>query len=472
MKTAREQNNDRLWIMPFLGQLTDDCRDFNDDMKSKSVTPFTYYASLKQQKSNVSHLLNPFYTFLNLCSDIYTSSNYNHQTGAFLGRRIARSLRSIEITGNKTSFLQFLNLFSSDNICLYDYFSNKLYKQFNHITDPEKHFFRIIDVLSTKYSKTNRKLETYIGENLMKIEDALIIRPLHSQEQDPIYEENILISAMNYSVKAGGKRLRPLLILMVADLCNIELNRILPLVCAIEYLHTSSLIFDDLPAQDNSDLRRGQTSLHKTIINNDIPFNLCEGRAQLAAVDLIAISMNMINHDLIKNGFSPQCVNRVVSEISLLMHDLCIGQMMDLRAARIGYIEDNQQIDKLDQIAWFKTGKTIEVVMVMPIILNQPSSDEQNIQLSNVRQLSRLMGILFQMRDDLLDVEDNENTGKPKALDIKNNTVTYVSLLGIEGTQQRLQLFLNQSLQLVDQCWPQGSETIKDVIRYIVTRKT
>ncbi|CAF1487444.1 unnamed protein product [Rotaria sp. Silwood1] len=471
MSSAREES-ERLWIMPFLGQLTDDCRDFNDDIKSKSVTPFTYYASLVKRKEPIANrLLNPFYTFLNVCSNIYLSSNRDSQTGAFLGRRIARTLRSVEVTGDETSFLQFLNIFCMDNRVLYDYCWNKLRKQFSVVTDPEKTFFRALDASSIKYARINRKLETYVCENLVKIEDALNILPLHSQDET-IFEEELLVSAMNYSVKVGGKRLRPLLMLMVADLYDIEMTRILPLVCGIEYLHTSSLIFDDLPAQDNSDLRRGQPSLHKTIINGDIPYNLCEGRAQLAAVDLIAISMGLINHGLVRNGFSPEYVNRVVDEISLLMHDLCIGQMMDLRAARIGIGEDNRELDKLDRIAWFKTGKTIEVVMIMPVILVKPPSNEQTNELSRIRELSRLMGILFQMRDDLLDVEGGDAIGKPTALDVKNNTVTYVSLLGVDGTRHRLQQLLTQALQLVDDCWPTGSETIKDVIKYVVNRKT
>jgi geranylgeranyl pyrophosphate synthase len=471
MTSAREDSK-RLWIMPFLGQLTDDCRDFNDDLRSTSVTPFTYYASLMERKDPFANdLLNPFYTFLNLCSDIYVSSNRDGQTGAFLGRRIARTLRAIEVSGDEASYLRFLNLFCSDNISLHDYCWNKLRKQFSFVTDPEKTFFRAMDASGVRFSRTNRKLDTYVCENLTKIEDALTILPLTPQTSTT-QEEEILISAMNYSVKAGGKRLRPLLMFMVADLYGIELNKILPLTCGIEYLHTSSLILDDLPAQDNSDLRRGRPSLHKTTINGDIPMNLCEGRAQLAAVDLIAISMNLINHGLIKNGFSSDSVNQVVGEISLLMHDLCIGQMMDLRAARAGIEHNSQEIEKLDQIAWYKTGKTIEVVLITPVILAKSSSQDQTIELSRIRELSRLMGILFQMRDDLLDFEGGDDLGKPTSLDVKNNTVTYVSVLGAEDTRIRLQQFLTQALQLVDDLWPIGTETIKDVVRHIVARKT
>jgi geranylgeranyl pyrophosphate synthase len=471
MKTARSER-ERLWIMPFLGQLTDDCRDFIDDLRSSSVTPFTYYVAAKKRKDHkINQLLNPFYVFLNTCSDIYLSSGRDSQTGAFLGRRIVRALRSIEISQHETGFREFLNVFCADNPHLYDYCSNKLQKQFSVVTDPEKHFFRLMNTSSTKFSRTNRKLETFVFENVASIENALSINSFDSSALI-IAEEEVLISAMNYSVKAGGKRLRMLLLLMIADLYGIDSAKILPLACGIEYLHTSSLIFDDLPAQDNSDLRRGRATLHKTAINDDVPPCLYEGRAQLTAVDLIAISMNIINHGLIKQDFSPSKINQVIGEISLLMHGLCIGQMMDLRAARIKTNEKVDNLDTLDRIAWLKTGKTIEAVLVTPAILCDRIFEDQKAELSRLRELSRLMGILFQMRDDLLDVEASDTIGKPTALDVKNNTTTYVSVLGIDGTQARLGQYLAVTLKLIDSCWPNDAETVKDVVRHIVSRKT
>ena len=263
-----------------------------------------------------------------------------------------------------------------------------------------------------------------------------------------------------------------LLLTMIGDLYAIESKKILPLACGIEYLHTSSLIFDDLPAQDNSDLRRGRPTLHKTALNGDIPENLCEGRAQLAAVDLIAVSMSRINGGLLKEGFPSEKVTHVVSEIAQLMHSLCVGQMMDLCAARTGISPESSMINELDRIAWLKTGKTIEAVLVTPAILATSKSSDRTIEFDRLRDLSRLMGILFQMRDDLLDVECSDTIGKPQSLDIKNNTVTYVTVLGINETRKRLQDFLNQILQLVDDCWPTDAETIKDVVRHIVSRKS
>jgi geranylgeranyl pyrophosphate synthase len=474
IKSAREES-ERLWIMPFLGQLTDDCRDFYDDITSNSVTSYTHYANfIGRHPSSDKHLLNPFYAFLYLCTDLYLSSNCDIQTGAFLGRRILRTLRTIELSTGESALREFLYIFCGDNLSLHDYCWLDLRSQFSNVSDPEKNFFRGINKGSIQYARTNRKLETYVGDHLKQIEDALEIHSFNkNQKTIPISDrdEQLLLSAMNYSVTAGGKRLRPLMMLMVSDLYNLEIKNILPLACGIEYLHTSSLIFDDLPAQDNSDLRRGRPTLHKTAINNDIPENLCEGRAQLAAVDLIAVSMSLINHDLVKNGFSSDRVNQVVGEISLSMHDLCIGQMMDLRAAHMGIEQGNGQIDELDRIAWLKTGKAIEIVLVTPAILTLPSSQNTlPIELARIRELGRLMGILFQMRDDLLDVE-GENIGKPVALDVKNNTVTYVSTLGIEGTRRRLKEFRRETLKIVDECWPTNAGTLKDVVNYIVDRK-
>lgn len=474
IKSAREES-ERLWIMPFLGQLTDDCRDFYDDFTSNSVTSFTHYASfIDRHPSTNEHLLNPFYAFLYLCMDLYGTSDRDVQTGAFLGRRIARTLRSIELSSGESALREFLHIFCRNNPSLHDYCWIDLRQQFPRVNDPEKSFFRLINKGSIDYARTHRKLETYIGDHLQQIEEALKIHSFHRKgSNEPVNDrdEQLLLSAMNYSVKAGGKRLRPLMMLMVSDLYNIELKKVLPLACGIEYLHTSSLIFDDLPAQDNSDLRRGQPTLHRTIIDDDIPTNLCEGRAQLAAVDLIAVSMNVINHDLIKNGFPPERVNQVVCEIALSMHGLCIGQMMDLRAAHMGMENDGGQIDELDRIAWLKTGKAIEIVFIAPAILNSPlKGDDLVEELDRIRELSRLMGILFQMRDDLLDIE-GENIGKPVALDVKNHTVTYVSVLGVEGTRQRLKEMRRDTLKLVDECWPKGAGTIKDVIHYMVNRK-
>ncbi|CAF3978357.1 unnamed protein product, partial [Rotaria sordida] len=111
------EENENLWITPFVAQLTDDCRDFHEDFQSNSVTSFTHYASfIRRQQSSDKHLLNPFYAFLHLCSDIYLSSGRNIQTGAFIGRRILRTLKSIEISSGQSALREFLYLFCHNNL--------------------------------------------------------------------------------------------------------------------------------------------------------------------------------------------------------------------------------------------------------------------------------------------------------------------------------------------------------------------
>ncbi|CAF4231877.1 unnamed protein product [Rotaria sp. Silwood2] len=168
--------SERVWIMPFLGQLTDDFRDFYEDFQSNSVTSFTHYATFicRQQPSH-KHLINPCYVYLYLCSDIYISSGRDIQTGAFVGCRITRALRSIKINLGASALREFLYLFCYDNLPLHDYFWIYVRSHFSNISDPEKSLIRIIDKASIKYARTNRKLETYICDHLKQIEDALHI---------------------------------------------------------------------------------------------------------------------------------------------------------------------------------------------------------------------------------------------------------------------------------------------------------
>ncbi|CAF2749952.1 unnamed protein product [Rotaria sp. Silwood2] len=439
------ENHQLLWITPFLGQLTDDCRDFNEDYQAKSITPVTYYV----QHNGSS--FNPFFVFLFVCEDLYVESNHQKNTGAFLGRRIMRTLRSLG-----GDFKNFLTIFTEKQYPkLYKYFLS-LENLFPSIGDPEKAVFRYINLFAKNYSLNHRKLETFAYDCLPLIEKQLSI------ETD---DNNLLVHGMNYSLKAGGKRLRPLLLLMVTQLYNIEIKRILPLARALEYLHTSSLIFDDLPAQDNAPLRRGQPTLHMPIDgdHNDIPPSLTEGRAQLAAVDLIAFAIRSVTVDLQKENFSYECINQVTAEIAQSMSELCSGQFLDLQCSRT---KKSLTIDELDRIAYLKTGKAIEIALICPVILVQ-----QEQPLDRFRELSRLMGILFQMKDDLLDVEgDTNELGKKINIDEQNKTVTYISLLEVKGTRNRIVNIRKQVESLLNDLWPQAG-TIRNLIQYICERK-
>ncbi|CAF1298543.1 unnamed protein product, partial [Didymodactylos carnosus] len=462
-KAQLVESSERSWEMPVLGQMTDDFRDFFDDLKSRSVTSFTHYYHHKQHCLEHKSL-NPFYIFLYMCEDLYLNSGKETQTGAFLGRRIIRTLRALELNSSKLG--EFLEIFAHQYPELESYCWS-LRTKFDLVSDPEKSFFRSINDYGINYAhksskgdRTHRKLETYVNDHLKLIENNLKIK----SESD----EHLLTDGINYAVSAGGKRLRPLLLFMIADLYNLSLDSVLPLATALEYLHTSSLILDDLPAQDNSDTRRGQATLH-TFVDEYIPASLSEGRAQLVAVDLIAHAMQLVNQGLLQNGYSVALISNVNNEISKSMHELCVGQMLDLVAARCTINQENntdENVKLLDKIAWLKTGKAIEVVLVCPVILAGVTDTHE---ISQIREFGRLLGILFQMKDDLLDIE-GEATGKPKQIDERNQTVTYISVLGQNATRERLKTIERQAKNLVEKLWPSAG-TVQNVIRYIVERK-
>ncbi|CAF2828653.1 unnamed protein product [Rotaria sp. Silwood2] len=439
----------RLWTMPFLGQLTDDCRDFDEDRREKSITPVTYFVEHNDS------ILNPFFVFLFVSEDLYTQSHRERDTGAFLGRRIIRTLRSLQNDLN-----EFLTIFTAKSYPDFYKYALSLVNLFDRVSDPEKAIFRFINKFAIGYSFNHRNVETYAYDHLSSVEKQITIK---TNENDP------LIRGINHSLKAGGKRLRPLMLLMVAQICNIDIERVIPLARAIEYLHTSSLIFDDLPAQDNAPLRRGQPTLHMPIEtdNDEIPPSLTEGRAQLAAVNLIAHAIRLVTVDLRQQGFSYESINRVTAELSQSMDELCHGQFLDLQAARL---KKSLTIPELDHIAELKTGKAIEIVFICPVILAEQDKS-LNITLESLRELGKLMGILFQMKDDLLDVEGNINEiGKLTNIDQQNQTVTYISLLGIDKTRKRIDTKRKQAEFILNSLWPQAG-TIHDVIRHICERQ-
>ena len=442
------EEHQRLWSMPFLGQLTDDCRDFDEDRHEKSITPVIYFAEYDNS------ILNPFFVFLFACEDLYLQSDREKDTGAFLGRRIIRTLRALQ-----NNMKEFLTIFAAkSHPDLYKY-ALSLESLFNLVSDPEKSIFRFINKIGIHYALHHRNIETFAYDHLPLIEKELIIKSNN---------DNPLIRGINHSLKAGGKRLRPLILLMIAQIYGINVERVIPLARAIEYLHTSSLIFDDLPAQDNATLRRGQPTLHMPIENDndEIPKSLTEGRAQLAAVNLIAHAIRLVTDDLHQQGFSYEITNRVTAELAQSMDELCLGQFLDLQAARMKKL---LTIDELDRIAELKTGKAIEIVFICPVLLAE-QDNSLKITLVRLRELGKLMGVLFQMKDDLLDVEGNiRETGKIPSIDLQNETVTYVSLLGVEKTRERINEKRIQAEHILDELWPQAG-TIRDVLRHICER--
>ncbi|MGN1456622.1 MAG: polyprenyl synthetase family protein [Acutalibacteraceae bacterium] len=234
------------------------------------------------------------------------------------------------------------------------------------------------------------------------------------------YEKN-LISSMEYSLTAGGKRIRPMLAIEFAKLCGGTQEAVMPFACAVEMIHTYSLIHDDLPCMDNDDMRRGKPTNHK-VYGEDI--------ALLAGDALLTLAFQTILSEkaLALNG-SEKCAKagRVLAECAGAV-GMVGGQTIDLES------ENKQITDELLKIMDIKkTGALISAACQLGCI----SAGANDEQLKAAADYALNIGIAFQIVDDILDVtSDTETLGKPVGSDEQNKKSTYVSLLGIEKCRE------------------------------------
>lgn len=234
------------------------------------------------------------------------------------------------------------------------------------------------------------------------------------------YEKN-LISSMEYSLTAGGKRIRPMLAIEFAKLCGGTQEAVMPFACAVEMIHTYSLIHDDLPCMDNDDMRRGKPTNHK-VYGEDI--------ALLAGDALLTLAFQTIlsEKSVALNG-SEKCAKagRVLAECAGAV-GMVGGQTIDLES------ENKQITDELLKIMDIKkTGALISAACQLGCI----SAGANDEQLKAAADYALNIGIAFQIVDDILDVtSDTETLGKPVGSDEQNKKSTYVSLLGIEKCRE------------------------------------
>ncbi len=226
-----------------------------------------------------------------------------------------------------------------------------------------------------------------------------------------------LFSAARYSLLAGGKRLRPILLLASVEALNGSVEESLSAASAIEMVHTYSLIHDDLPCMDDDDFRRGKPSLHKAF---------SEAHAVLAGDFLLSHAFEIIAEDLRLNA------NQKVALIALLAkscggNGMIAGQVMDIEAE--GKAIDQETLQKIHH---HKTGALITASVLMGGIVAHAQKHEMNA----LENYGNAIGLAFQIMDDILDVSASvQKHGKATSSDEANNKTTYATLLGIEGSQ-------------------------------------
>ena len=247
------------------------------------------------------------------------------------------------------------------------------------------------------------------------------------------YQQTV-IQAMNYSLKAGGKRLRPILTLESCKIVGGKEEDAIPFAVAIEMIHTYSLIHDDLPALDNDDLRRGKPTNHKVF---------GEAMATLAGDALLNHAFEiMLSSSIDKKDSNKylKAINEVAKHAGI--YGMIGGQVVDVES-------ENKIIDKdkLDFIHLNKTAAMIIGCMRAGAIIGGASEEE----LEKVTKYGKNIGLSFQIVDDILDITGDEaKLGKPIGSDIENSKSTYPSLLGLEKSRQIARQLIDEGKSSID----------------------
>jgi geranylgeranyl diphosphate synthase type II len=250
---------------------------------------------------------------------------------------------------------------------------------------------------------------------------AFINSQLDSYLPEKDNPQSVIYKAMRYSVFAGGKRLRPILMLNVCEMCGGSVSDVVPFACAMEMIHTYSLIHDDLPAMDNDDLRRG-------IPTNHIKFG--EATAILAGDALLNKAFEIVSE---YNEYTEKAAQRVIKAINMLAvssgtEGMIGGQIVDMESEG-----KNISLEELKYMHLNKTGAIIRSACTIGALLGGASENE----LAAVDEFAKNLGVAFQIQDDILDViGTEEELGKPIGSDEEENKSTYVSLLGLEKSKE------------------------------------
>ena len=262
-----------------------------------------------------------------------------------------------------------------------------------------------------------------------------------------------LLEAMRYSLEAGGKRLRPVMLLAACEMAGGDIKTALPFACAMEMIHTYSLIHDDLPAMDNDDLRRGKPTNHKVF---------GEGMAVLAGDGLLNAAAELMARAALQ--FND---NRGIRALETIMRHAGVTGMIAGQTADLDSEGEEPHEDLLTYIHSHKTADLLEAPMEAGLAL--AGADEEACRLG--RDYGYHLGLAFQMTDDLLDVTgDTALLGKKTGADAEQNKMMWVTLRGVEGTQKDAEEQAELAVRAVDRM-PWEHAFFTELARGTVSRK-
>lgn len=267
--------------------------------------------------------------------------------------------------------------------------------------------------------------------------------------------EKRVVEAMSYSLMNGGKRLRPFLLCQCAALFDVDYKTALPAAAALEMLHTYSLIHDDLPAMDNDDLRRGKPTCHK---------KFDEATAILAGDGLLTYAFRMLSAALEIRPEIRLTLVQLLSDAAGAFGGMVAGQTLDLYAAPTGTDQGDENI--IARLEEMKTGRLLRYACEAGAVLGQAPLEQRQALVS----YSRKIGQTFQISDDILDREGDQNlVGKTLHKDEAQNKFTIVSRFGIAEAQKLAQKLTDEAIETVN-IFGKKAEILQELARFIINR--
>ena len=282
-----------------------------------------------------------------------------------------------------------------------------------------------------------------------KVIDRALDRYLPKTSTKPV----TLHKAMRYSLFAGGKRLRPILCLAAAEACRGNVDTALPLACAVECIHTYSLVHDDLPSMDNDDFRRGRSTCHKVF---------GDGIAVLAGDALLTIAFEIVSN----------AKPALRYDISILLREIAVAAgSRKLIAGQVADLEAEGKRVKRDQLRFIHENKTA-AMLKSSMRLGAMSANADARKLSAITQFGERLGLAFQVIDDILDVtQTSEILGKSAGKDVAAKKATYPAVIGLEKSRGEARRLTRQAHDALSVFQEGDAEALHALANYLLERE-
>lgn len=435
--------DNRTFYYGIYNQLADDFADMFSDKEEGAVTPYTYYLKYHQQRAD---LINPFELYWTVISHlIHQVYHSDSKTCEVILDRAINGLKRFKARLGSEKYNQVMGLFASGIPTL-----NRVIQQMIRKANNVDFFDKLLRDHMITILKNDRQEQEEFLDTVQSVRQQInSILDIPKKENDSLQADSI-IDAANYSLQGDGKRLRPI-ITWVMGVNEYRLNQeaIVPLLRSLEFMHTASLIFDDLPSQDNATLRRGRPTLHQVY------------NSAVAELTGLFLTQKAIEEQASLDGFDAKMVLRLIQYSAKVTEVMCQGQAMDLNSKG-----KELTLNQLNTMCFYKTGIAFEASLIMPAILAHAKESE----IEALKKFAHHAGIAFQIKDDLLDVEGDQSIlGKEIGRDSENNNATFVSILGIEGARKEMWEHYCLAIETLQKV-PRNTTFLKHLMNFLVNR--